>query len=70
MAKRIIYLRIAILTWRVIYHVLTQSFYSSIFFPLQLKKLYPDLHLKLPGKRLLGNNFDPGEHLGMIRFST
>lgn len=25
----------------------------------KLKKLYPDLHLKLPGKRLLGNNFDP-----------
>lgn len=25
----------------------------------KLKKIYPDLHLKLPGKRLLGNNFDP-----------
>lgn len=23
--------------------------------------MYPDLHLKLPGKRLLGNNFDPGK---------
>lgn len=25
----------------------------------KLKKVFPDLHFKLPGKRLLGNNFDP-----------
>ncbi|KAK3728890.1 hypothetical protein QZH41_010188 [Actinostola sp. cb2023] len=25
----------------------------------KLKKTFPDLHIKLPGKRLLGNNFDP-----------
>ncbi|XP_047125649.1 serine/threonine-protein kinase Sgk1 isoform X1 [Hydra vulgaris] len=25
----------------------------------KLKKIYPELHLKLPGKKLFGNNFDP-----------
>lgn len=25
----------------------------------KLKKVYPELHLKLPGKKLFGNNFDP-----------
>ena len=25
----------------------------------KLKKTYPDVSLKLPGKRILGNNFDP-----------
>ena len=37
--------------------------YVFVFSPFsfQLKKIYPDLHIKLPGKRLLGNNFDPGK---------
>ena len=25
-----------------------------------MKKVYPDMNIKLPGKRRLGNNFDPG----------
>ena len=35
------------------------SNYAFIFIS-QIKKVFPDLHFKLPGKRLLGNNFDPG----------
>ena len=27
----------------------------------QIKKVYPDMNIKLPGKRRLGNNFDPGK---------
>ena len=27
-----------------------------------MKKVYPDMNIKLPGKRRLGNNFDPGTY--------
>lgn len=30
-------------------------------FCFQIKKVYPELNIKLPGKRRLGNNFDPGK---------
>ena len=35
--------------------------FTFFHFHFQLKKVYPELHLKLPGKKLFGNNFDPGQ---------
>ena len=38
-------------------------FNTKIFFYyFQMKKVYPDMNIKLPGKRRLGNNFDPGTY--------
>ena len=37
------------------------NFTSNMSYFFQLKKKYPELHFKLPGKRILGNNFDPGK---------
>lgn len=39
-------------------HILANPFFFFLSTPVsQLKKLYPHLHLKLPGKKLFGNNF-------------
>ena len=37
-------------------------------FCFQIKKVYPELNIKLPGKRRLGNNFDPGKTVCYILF--
>ena len=35
---------------------------KNLFYYFQMKKVYPDMNIKLPGKRRLGNNFDPGTY--------
>lgn len=33
-----------------------------LFFKIQLKKQFPAMALKIPAKRIFGDNFDPGKH--------
>ena len=45
------------------YQAINPIVFSHFLFILQLRKQFPSMNLKIPAKRIFGDNFDPGKAL-------